>query len=91
MVAVVQLVEHQVVILGVAGSSPVSHPEEIQGQGVFSTWIRCPDFVAWAHSPAGTRTQLCIGELVEEVTILGNSNLLFLYTSMLCASVRSSV
>lgn len=33
MVAVVQLVEHQVVILGVAGSSPVSHPE---GQRVFS-------------------------------------------------------
>lgn len=28
MVAVVQLVEHQVVILGVAGSSPVSHPED---------------------------------------------------------------
>ena len=28
MVAVVQLVEHQVVILGVAGSSPVSHPEK---------------------------------------------------------------
>ncbi len=28
MVAVVQLVEHQVVILGVAGSSPVSHPYE---------------------------------------------------------------
>ena len=28
MVAVVQLVEHQVVILGVAGSSPVSHPEQ---------------------------------------------------------------
>src|SRR5699024_5383083 len=27
MVAVVQLVEHQVVILGVAGSSPVSHPQ----------------------------------------------------------------
>ena len=27
MVAVVQLVEHQVVILGVAGSSPVSHPK----------------------------------------------------------------
>jgi len=26
-VAVVQLVEHQVVILGVAGSSPVSHPD----------------------------------------------------------------
>ncbi len=26
MVTVVQLVEHQVVILGVAGSSPVSHP-----------------------------------------------------------------
>ena len=28
MVAVVQLVEHQVVILGVAGSSPVSHPKD---------------------------------------------------------------
>ena len=28
MVAVVQLVEHQVVILGVAGSSPVSHPKK---------------------------------------------------------------
>jgi voltage-gated potassium channel len=28
MVAVVQLVEHQVVILAVAGSSPVSHPEQ---------------------------------------------------------------
>ena len=28
MVAVVQLVEHQVVILEVAGSSPVSHPEQ---------------------------------------------------------------
>ena len=27
MVAVVQLVEHQVVILAVAGSSPVSHPD----------------------------------------------------------------
>ena len=27
MVAVVQLVEHQVVILAVAGSSPVSHPK----------------------------------------------------------------
>lgn len=35
MVAVVQLVEHQVVILGVAGSSPVSHPKEIKGQGTF--------------------------------------------------------
>jgi hypothetical protein len=28
MVGVVQLVEHQVVILGVAGSSPVTHPIE---------------------------------------------------------------
>jgi hypothetical protein len=36
MVAVVQLVEHQVVILGVAGSSPVSHPTD-QG-GVFAFW-----------------------------------------------------
>lgn len=31
MVAVVQLVEHQVVILGVAGSSPVSHPYRWEG------------------------------------------------------------
>jgi hypothetical protein len=29
MVSVVQLVEHQVVILGVAGSSPVTHPTEV--------------------------------------------------------------
>src|SRR4051794_20710027 len=29
MVAVVQLVEHQVVILDVAGSSPVSHPTKL--------------------------------------------------------------
>ena len=27
MVGVVQLVEHQVVVLGVAGSNPVTHPE----------------------------------------------------------------
>ena len=31
MVAVVQLVEHQVVILAVAGSSPVSHPDRSEG------------------------------------------------------------
>jgi hypothetical protein len=31
MVAVVQLVEHQVVILDVAGSSPVSHPNRSEG------------------------------------------------------------
>jgi hypothetical protein len=31
MVAVVQLVERQVVILNVAGSSPVSHPKEARG------------------------------------------------------------
>ncbi len=29
MVTVVQLVEHQVVILGVAGSSPVGHPKTL--------------------------------------------------------------
>ena len=38
MVAVVQLVEHQVVILAVAGSSPVSHPEQVGGR------IRSPTF-----------------------------------------------
>jgi hypothetical protein len=33
MVSVVQLVEHQVVILGVAGSSPVTHPSKPEGVG----------------------------------------------------------
>jgi hypothetical protein len=33
MVAVVQLVEHQVVILDVAGSSPVSHPDTTRSLG----------------------------------------------------------
>ena len=36
MVAVVQLVEHQVVILGVAGSSPVSHPK-----------VKASSFLGW--------------------------------------------
>ncbi len=40
MVTVVQLVEHQVVILGVAGSSPVSHPNEsLQHIGVGGTSV----------------------------------------------------
>src|SRR3954468_11985101 len=34
MVGVAQLVEHQVVILGVAGSSPVTHPKKGPGQSV---------------------------------------------------------
>lgn len=44
MVAVVQLVEHLVVVQDVAGSSPVSHPE-IPGamrSGVFLTPVRLP-------------------------------------------------
>ena len=49
MVAVVQLVEHQVVILVVAGSSPVSHPKEMQGQGTYSEWFKCPGLFLWAH------------------------------------------
>ena len=32
-VAVAQLVEHQIVVLGVAGSSPVSHPERLTAGG----------------------------------------------------------
>ena len=32
MVGVAQLVEHQVVVLGVAGSSPVAHPIESAGR-----------------------------------------------------------
>lgn len=40
MVTVVQLVEHQVVILGVAGSSPVSHPNEsLRHSGVGGTFV----------------------------------------------------
>ena len=39
MVTVVQLVEHQVVILGVAGSSPVSHPKcPSLALGLFQFW-----------------------------------------------------
>ena len=49
MVAVVQLVEHQVVILVVAGSSPVSHPKEMQGQGTYSEWFMCPG-LSYGHA-----------------------------------------
>lgn len=35
MVAVVQLVEHQIVILDVAGSSPVSHPTRVGWEPTF--------------------------------------------------------
>lgn len=37
--AVVQLVEHQVVILGVAGSSPVSHPKDKKPGLIIQTWF----------------------------------------------------
>ena len=55
MVAVVQLVEHQVVILGVAGSSPVSHP-------------KCPSLVlgpfqfsaCMLASSSGLRVKMCV-------------------------------
>ncbi|AAK46891.1 Putative uncharacterized protein [Mycobacterium tuberculosis variant bovis] len=39
MVSVVQLVEHQVVILGVAGSSPVTHPN--RAAGCLWPWALC--------------------------------------------------
>lgn len=47
MVAVVQLVEHQVVILAVAGSSPVSHPRRWEGllalpPFAFQSQYQCP-------------------------------------------------
>ncbi len=45
MVAVVQLVEHQVVILGVAGSSPVSHPTQ-DAPGVPGGVLRLRQFLA---------------------------------------------
>lgn len=41
MVAVVQLVEHLVVVQDVAGSSPVSHPDKTPGLGLgvlFCQW-----------------------------------------------------
>ena len=37
MVGVVQLVERQVVILNVAGSSPVTHPNRLEGRFRFLT------------------------------------------------------
>lgn len=60
MVAVVQLVEHQVVILGVAGSSPVSHPHE-RGSDIFvnvrvSFFLSAFPTVPW---PASSRPLNC--------------------------------
>ena len=55
MVAVVQLVEHQVVILGVAGSSPVSHPKcpsLALGLFQFSTCMLA--------SSSGLRVKMCV-------------------------------
>ena len=49
MVAVVQLVEHQVVILGVAGSSPVSHPDE--GPNLLFIQVRALYFSRAIFSP----------------------------------------
>ena len=49
MVAVVQLVEHQVVILAVAGSSPVSHPSRSEGISP-SDFFLSPRF-AWLCRP----------------------------------------
>ena len=43
MVGVAQLVEHQVVVLGVAGSNPVAHPIETAGQWPGSGWSRATD------------------------------------------------
>ncbi len=38
MVGVAQLVEHQVVVLGVAGSSPVAHPFGAGAVGAKDSW-----------------------------------------------------
>lgn len=64
MVAVVQLVEHQVVILAVAGSSPVSHPEQKHrltctnagGAVLFSRTIRYPIRYPLENEDSGTGT-----------------------------------
>ena len=54
MVAVVQLVEHQVVILGVAGSSPVSHPKcPSLALGLFQ-------FSACRLASSGLRVKMCV-------------------------------
>ena len=56
MVAVVQLVEHQVVILGVAGSSPVSHPQDEESltletrSGIFLHFHQKLDLL-WSQTP----------------------------------------
>lgn len=58
MVAVVQLVEHQVVILGVAGSSPVSHPKcpsLALGLFQFSTCM-----LASSSSERGLSDKMCV-------------------------------
>ena len=49
MVAVVQLVEHQVVILAVAGSSPVSHPYRWEGLLALPPFAYTPDVIASAR------------------------------------------
>ena len=49
MVAVVQLVEHQVVILAVAGSSPVSHPHRWEGVIALPPFASRPDVIASAR------------------------------------------
>lgn len=69
MVAVVQLVEHQVVILAVAGSSPVSHPDI--GNAVCASrrrfWFQTPWFRSFrsgseaAHHPVGTLLCMSFG------------------------------
>ena len=48
MVGVAQLVEHQVVVLGVAGSSPVAHPIESAGQEALAG--RREDLQVFRHS-----------------------------------------
>ncbi len=68
MVAVVQLVEHQVVILGVAGSSPVSYPS--RPEGFLTLW----PFAIWRYRRSGTGPTLtCVTEPQDEQLVaVGN-------------------
>jgi hypothetical protein len=61
-VSVVQLVEHQVVILGVAGSSPVTHPTgQREAPDFFLLWGPCD----WRATKASGPPR-CVGNLQAE-------------------------
>ena len=70
MVAVVQLVEHLVVVQDVAGSSPVSHPDI--GSQLFAEALYVCAVACWCAMPirtlTGTHTCVVVGRLSSHVT-----------------------